>query len=127
MVSEINFLPGQIRPIEPPPSAPASKPGAPVEGSSFGEILQEKVEEVRLSAHAEKRLASRNIQLSEQDMSRLKEGVSKVEAKGGRDSLVLMDQTAFVVSVPNRTVVTAVDAESMQDTVFTNIDSAVIV
>ena len=54
------------------------------------------------------------------------EGLAKAAAKGGRDSLVLVDGTAFVVSVPNRTVVTAVDQAHMRDQVFTNIDSAVI-
>jgi flagellar operon protein len=59
-------------------------------------------------------------------MARLSEGVSKAAAKGSRDALVLVDSTAFVVSVQNRTVITAVGADNMRDRVFTNIDSAVI-
>ena len=59
-------------------------------------------------------------------MARLSEGVSKAAAKGSRDALVLVGSTAFVVSVQNRTVITAVGADNMRDRVFTNIDSAVI-
>ena len=57
---------------------------------------------------------------------RLQEGVSRAAGKGARESVVLVDGTAFVVSVKNRTVITAVDPGHMRDHVFTNIDSAVI-
>ena len=59
-------------------------------------------------------------------MNRLEDGVSRAAAKGAREALVLVDGTAFVVSVRNRTVITAVGADQMRDRVFTNIDSAVI-
>jgi flagellar operon protein len=59
-------------------------------------------------------------------LDRLNGGVARAAAKGSRDSLVLLDDTAFVVSVRNRTVITAVDRARMRDQVFTNIDSAVI-
>ena len=60
-------------------------------------------------------------------MALLKDAVNKAEAKGAKESLILMDQLALVVSVKNRTVITAVDGASLKDNVFTNIDSAVIV
>ena len=60
-------------------------------------------------------------------MSRLNDGVNKADAKGARESLILMDGLAFVVSVPNRTVVTAVDGPDQRGAVFTQIDSAVFV
>ena len=59
-------------------------------------------------------------------MARLTSGVDRAAAKGSRNSLVLVDQNAFVVSVPNRTVITAVDRSHMKEQVFTNIDSALI-
>ncbi len=59
-------------------------------------------------------------------LERLQAGVDRAAAKGARDSVVFVDGTAFVVSVPNRTVITAVDSEHMREHVFTNIDSAVI-
>jgi flagellar operon protein len=59
-------------------------------------------------------------------MVRLEAGVARAAGKGARDSVVFVDGTAFVVSVRNRTVITAVDPEHMREHVFTNIDSAVI-
>ena len=82
--------------------------------------------ELRFSGHALDRVRQRGIDLGGDRLTRLEEGVARAAAKGGRDSLVLVDGTAFVVSVKNRTVVTAVDQEHMREQVFTNIDSAVI-
>jgi flagellar operon protein len=98
-----------------------------VEGPSFREVLQEKLGGVRFSAHAQKRLEARNIQLSESDLARIGEGMNRADSKGGRDSLILMDGLAFVVSVPNRTVVTAMNTPDSRQAVFTQIDSAVFV
>lgn len=98
----------------------------------FRDLLQDKVRsqdqasDIQFSKHAEKRLASRNIQLDHQGIQRLSQAVDQAAAKGSKESLVLMDNVAYVVSVKNRMVITAVDDQSMQDNVFTNIDSAVI-
>jgi flagellar operon protein len=96
---------------------------------SFGQLIEQKLEGdgLKFSAHAQARLQSRNITLSTEDLVRLKQGVAQAAAKGARESLVLKDNVAFVVSIKNNTVITAVDAQSMQGNVFTNIDSAVIV
>jgi len=110
------------------PAAPAAKPSRPVAGPSFGDVLSGKLQNVplRFSGHALQRIERRGISLDDQTMARLDGGVARAAAKGSRDSLVLVDDTAFVVSVPNRTVITAVDREHMSEQVFTNIDSAVI-
>ena len=81
---------------------------------------------LQFSKHALQRLQRRGIELDGATMKRLHEGVSRAAGKGSRDSLVLVDNTAFVVSVRNHTVITAVGSEHMKDNVFTNIDSAVI-
>jgi flagellar operon protein len=81
---------------------------------------------VTFSAHAQKRLAQAEVQLGPQAMSRLEAAVEKAGQKGGKESLILLDDLAFVVSVKNRTVITAVGADRMADNVFTNIDSVVI-
>ena len=81
---------------------------------------------LRFSKHALERLERRGIELDAATMQRLDEGVARAAGKGSRDSLVLVDGTAFVVSVRNHTVITAVGSEHMKDNVFTNIDSAVI-
>jgi len=81
---------------------------------------------LKFSAHAQDRMQSRNIQLSPQSLSKLSAVVDKASAKGAQESLILMNDTAFVVSVKNRTVITAVDGPSLKDNIFTNIDSAAI-
>jgi flagellar operon protein len=121
-----------IERIQRPPGAPAAaQPQAldrPLLGPSFADELAraQRPEGLRFSNHALQRLERRGIELDADTTARLEGGVAKVAAKGGRESLVLVDGTAFVVSVPNRTVVTAVDGATMLDHVFTNIDSAVI-
>ena len=108
-----------------PPAPAAGRTGS---GASFARVLDARLQSapIRFSGHALQRIERRGIRLDELTMSRLNGGVQRAAAKGARDSLVLVDQTAFVVSVPNRTVITAVDQEHMKDQVFTNIDSAVI-
>lgn len=81
---------------------------------------------VGFSRHAQDRMASRGISFSDSDLQRLNGAVDQVQSKGGRDSLVLMDNTALVVSVKNRQVVTVMDQTQIKDNVFTNIDSAII-
>ena len=72
------------------------------------------------------RLGQRQIAVTPEMQQRLEGAVDKLAAKGGREAIVLMDQMAFVVSVTNRTVITAVDQDGMRDQVFTNIDSAAL-
>jgi flagellar operon protein len=81
---------------------------------------------VQFSKHALQRVERRGIDMSEPTLRRLDEAVARAAGKGARESVIFLDGTAFVVSVKNRTVVTAVDAEHMREHVFTNIDSAVI-
>jgi flagellar operon protein len=81
---------------------------------------------VQFSKHAVQRLERRNLAVDETSMQRLQDGVDRAAGKGARDAVVLVDDTAFVVSVRNRTVITAVGKDQMKDHVFTNIDSAVI-
>ena len=83
-------------------------------------------EKIRFSRHAAKRLEMRGIVITEQDKERLESAVERMAEKGSRDALIWMKQTALVVSVKNRTVITAVDEESAKENIFTNIDSAAI-
>jgi flagellar operon protein len=94
--------------------------------AGFARELGRRLDGVSFSNHATQRLERRGIALDQSTLARLGDGVSRAAAKGSRDSLVLVDDTAFVVSVRSRTVVTAVDREHMKDHVFTNIDSAVL-
>lgn len=119
-------------PVQVPVSRPAGqqKPSGPAgNGSSFARVLDEKLptREVTFSNHAQERLRSRGITLSATDLARLEGAVDSVASKGGNDSLVLMGDAALVVSIKNRTVVTAMDRNALHGNVFTNIDSAVLI
>jgi len=114
-----------------PTAAPARTPpaGAPASGPSFADVLAQsagRTEPPRFSRHALERLQQRGIEIGGQTLERLAGGVARAAGKGSRDSVVFVDGTAFVVSVKNNTVITAVGSDHMRDQVFTNIDSAVI-
>ncbi len=118
---------GPVGPVG-PGAGRTSKPG-PTTGPSFAEVFNDRLATapLKLSAHAQQRLNSRQIELTPQDWERIQKGVEKAAAKGAREALVLTEKAALVVSIRNRTVITAVDPASMKENVFTNIDSAVIV
>ena len=103
------------------------------EGLRFQDILNktaenaEKTAGVKFSKHAANRLAERNIELTDNQMERLLDGTMKAGAKGINESLVLVDQLAFIVSIPNNTVITAMNQIEADENIFTNIDGAVIV
>jgi flagellar operon protein len=110
-----------------PSGAPVTRAGVPASGPAFADVLRTQPgQPVRFSSHALQRAERRGIDLSPATLGRLNDGVDRAAAKGARASVVFVDQTAFVVAVPNRTVITAVDREHMKQQVFTNIDSAVI-
>ncbi len=82
---------------------------------------------LKFSAHASQRLSERKIQLDAATMSKVSDAIDKAEAKGIEDTLVLTTDAALIVNVKNRTVITAMDKQSLNGNVFTNIDGAVIV
>jgi flagellar operon protein len=119
------LLPPGLAPVGRPAAAPSTQqvPGGP----SFADVLRtQQPQAVRFSSHALQRVERRGIDVSAETLGRLNDGVDRAAGKGARASVVFVDATAFVVSVPNRTVITAVDREHMKQQVFTNIDSAVI-
>jgi len=121
--------PGAAGPVA-PPASPARRAAAPAPaGPSFADVLAKHTTPAaapRFSRHALERLQRRGIEMSGSTLQRLTGGVARAAAKGSRDSVVFVDGTAFVVSVANNTVITAVGSEHMREHVFTNIDSAVI-
>ena len=104
------------------------KDNAVFTGHSFRDILINESEKgtgkLRFSKHANERLASRNINLSNEQISRLSEGTDRARQKGINESLIVVDELAFIVNVKNNMVVTAVG--NSEDKIFTNIDGAVI-
>jgi flagellar operon protein len=130
--------PTAIKNVTIPPVAPLRPPGVPVQippagTPKFGDVLRNAGvlatagTPLKFSAHAMQRLESRNIKLTPADVARMNAMADKAAAKGAKQSLFLMNDVALVVSIKNRTVITAVDHDSMKENVFTNIDSAAII
>ncbi len=116
-----------IQPLQKTTSQPSVAAGTSKTGG-FQQVLNQTLSGVKFSQHATQRLQSRNINLDSSQLNQLQNAVDKAAQKGARESLILMNiDLAFVVSVTNRTVITAMDGSSIKDNVFTNIDSAVIV
>lgn len=99
------------------------------EKQSFESILNQKIKsnELSFSKHAEARLAQREIELNEQEIQKLNSAVLKAGEKGVKNTLILMDRAAFIVNIPNNTVITAMDNNELKENVFTQIDGTVII
>ena len=101
--------------------------------SEFKELLNKEVTQqqipngIRLSSHAAKRLSERNMQVDKNEFFKLKGAIDKLKTKGGQDSLVITEQGAYIIDVKNNTIVTAIDKDSMNENVFTKIDSTIFV
>lgn len=119
----------------------AGRAGRDLAGPSFHDTLQKlqqphlqgdlkatlaPAEGLKFSNHAVERMRLRGVNFSKEQMERLQSAVDKAAAKGSKDSLVLLGDTAVIVSVKNNTVVTVVDKNSLKDNVFTNIDSTIV-
>lgn len=96
------------------------------EGVSFGEVLNS-VSSIKFSKHAEERLKSRDVKLDENQLQRMESALEKAEAKGVKETLLLMDDMAFIASTRSKTIITTVPKENMVENIFTNIDGAVII
>jgi flagellar operon protein len=129
-MSAVEHNPALLPPGLAPVGRPAGTTGTTTVpgGPSFASVLgaTQSTQTVKFSSHALQRVERRGIDVSPATLGRLNEGLDRAAGKGARASVVFVDATAFVVSVPNRTVITAVDRDHMKQQVFTNIDSAVI-
>lgn len=118
-----NLYPGRIQPNALNQSRNVKS--AEAQGPAFKDLLQNRL--LHFSNHAVKRLEQRGIELKPEQLSQIESAIDSAAAKGAKDSLILMKDMALIVNVNNRTVVTAMDGNSMKDNVFTQIDSAVII
>jgi flagellar operon protein len=107
------------------PVSPARRAGDGAAGTNFAEELQS-AKGLQFSKHAAERVQRRGMAEDPQTVKRLENGVDLAASKGSRAAVVMVDDNAFVVAVPNRTVITALDKAHMRTQVFTNIDTAVI-
>ncbi|GAB1372939.1 TIGR02530 family flagellar biosynthesis protein [Candidatus Kapaibacterium sp.] len=91
----------------------------------FSEIFAEELGKLKFSGHAISRMASREINLSNNELNRLENAIQKLEVKSSKESLVMLDEKAFIVNVPNKTVITMFTRDNMEESIVTKIDSAV--
>lgn len=98
-------------------------------GITFADLIRDKVQpgELKISAHAQNRIESRGIEMNNEVKEKINKAVSDIGAKGGRDALIVVDSSAFIVNIPKRTIVTAMDSENLKSNIFTNIDSATLI
>jgi flagellar operon protein len=109
---------------------PGPSSGAPPgqTSSDFRDALAAAADEhgLQLSGHAQKRVEQRQISLDGDQLNRLQKAMDTLSQRGSRQSLVMLDQVAYVVHVPTHTVITAVQPDRSKDRVFTQIDSVII-
>jgi flagellar operon protein len=118
---------GKIVPVE---ALQEKKSTSPVEKKNFDKIFEtelEKENQVKISKHAMERIKTRNIELDGKDLKKLTDAIDKADSKGAKESLLLYKDVAFIASIRNKTIITAVDGQNAKDNIFTNIDSAVII
>ena len=122
--------PSTISPVR-PQGIPVQIPPTSTTGPSFRDVLTQtgvtSGTGLKFSAHAIQRLQSRNITLSQDDVQKMNVMADKAAAKGAQQSLFMLHDVGMIVSIKNRTVITAVDSDSMRENVFTNIDSAAVI
>ena len=126
-----NSIPIHQRPVNLIDIARGNRPSAKqkAEDGSFKEMFSKELatdKEVHFSKHASQRLFSRGIELTDKMLTNIADAIDRAANKGSKETLVLTDDAALVISVPNRTVVTAFDRENLRDGLVTSIDSAVI-
>ncbi|MBF0500764.1 MAG: hypothetical protein HQM09_11570 [Candidatus Riflebacteria bacterium] len=114
---------GLLNPVRPVPGK-----GDASRTTSFEGLLQDALQstgrgDLHVTAHAEKRLTERGISLDGESGRQLNQAIDELRAKGGRDSLILTQDGAFLVNVPSRTLITAMDPSEMQNRIITQIDS----
>ena len=113
--------------VNPKTAQTAGKAGS---SNSFAEMLRDTVQkssaDLTFSKHAIERLGARQIEVSPQLVEKMSDAVDKAGSKGVTEALLLNGDTAFIVNVPNRTVITSMNGGEMKENIFTNIDGAVI-
>ncbi|WP_088005930.1 TIGR02530 family flagellar biosynthesis protein [Indiicoccus explosivorum] len=93
---------------------------------SFLQRLHEAGGNLQISRHAAERLAERNIRISETEWKKVGEKVFEAKNKGVKESLVLLEQAALIISAKNATVITAMDRQEAKEQIFTNIDGTIV-
>ncbi|MER2262367.1 MAG: TIGR02530 family flagellar biosynthesis protein [Psychrobacillus sp.] len=119
-INRVSMQPGIRQPI-------TSKQVTPPKQAFLQHLHEATVKtELKVSKHANQRLLERNIHISDAQWQLVSDKVSEARSKGVKDSLVLMDQAALIVSAKNATVITAMDRKEANNQLFTNIDGTIV-
>lgn len=106
--------------------ATSSRPTKETSQSAFHSIFQEQLSGITISKHAKQRIEHREIEIDGTTMNRLNDAMDKLSKKGSKDSLILLNQVAYIVNPQQKVIITCMDKESMQENIFSGIDSAII-
>lgn len=120
-----------FRPIhtQPPGSRNFQQVKNDVKGTSFSQQLGEALKtnhKLTLSKHAKERLAEREININENRWSQIEEKVNEARRMGVKDSLVLLNDAALIVSAKNNKVITAMNRQEAAAQIFTNINGTIV-
>ena len=130
MIEDIKVL-NQFERIELPRpigDAASKRPEGARQAESFEDALESaRFGDVKISKHAKQRLKERDIELTQDSVQRLRDGINTAGRKGMKNALIIIDENLFVVNVPNRTVVTGTQKQACQENVFTNINGALLI
>ncbi len=97
------------------------------DSANFTRIVQDSLKEgLKVSSHAQERIEARNIEMNPKRLETLTQVANQAKSKGARNTLAMFGPDAFILSVKDKTVVTAMKKEEMESRFFTNIDSVYI-
>ncbi len=94
---------------------------------AFNSVFKQELANITISKHAQQRIENRGIPIDEPTLGKISEAMDKLSQKGGKDSLVFIDEVAYIVNPQKKIIITAVDKSNLQENVFTGIDSAIFI
>lgn len=95
---------------------------------SFKDLLDQNIKNtVTFSKHASIRKEQRNIEVTEDDLEKLGDACDQAQEKGINNALIMMDDSAFIVSAANKRVITVMDKNEMKNKLFNDIEGAVFI
>lgn len=98
----------------------------PAQTDALQALTQTQPKGIHLSTHALRRLQERNMTMDKEEFAKLQTALDRLKVKGGQDSLVITDKAAYILDVPKNMIVTAIDKGSINENVFTKIDSTIL-
>ena len=94
-------------------------------GRDFAGVFKQELNNLVFSKHAINKIEHRGIDINEKTLEKINSAMDKLQSKGSRDSLVFIEDVAYVVNPNSKVIITAVDKENLKENVFTGIDSAI--